>query len=233
MQTPVAILETTFPSYYLEVSEEMLNFAPKPNNMNMRTKRMMLAVMLTAACCTQIAAQGLPRSTGNSPTEIKIDYLVPVTNINLMNGPKLFSDNKVEFTVRAPEAQKVQVDIGGTKYDMTKGDGGTWTVKTKPQVPGFHYYSLIIDGVSVADPASQSFYGCSRWSSAIEIPEKGMDDFEVQNVKHGEVHTVHYFSNVERAWRPLMVYTPAGYDEGKKDYPVVYIQHGGGEDHRG
>lgn len=72
--------------------------------------------------------------------------------------PKLFSDNKVEFTTRAPEAQKVQVDICGTKYDMTKGDNGIWKVTTNPLVPGFHYYSLIIDGVSVADPASQSFY---------------------------------------------------------------------------
>ena len=165
--------------------------------------------------------------------QIKIDYMVPVTNINFSQGPQLLSDNSVKFTIRAPEAKKVQVDIGGTKYDMEKGDAGIWTVKTKPQVSGFHYYSLLIDGVSVADPASQSFFGCSRWSSAIEIPEEGMDDFEVQAVKHGQVRTVHYYSKVEKAWRPLMVYTPADYDNGKQDYPVVYIQHGGGEDHRG
>ena len=165
--------------------------------------------------------------------QIKIDYMVPVTNINFSQGPQLLSDNSVKFTIRAPEAKKVQVDIGGTKYDMEKGDDGIWTVKTKPQVSGFHYYSLLIDGVSVADPASQSFFGCSRWSSAIEIPEEGMDDFEVQAVKHGQVRTVHYYSKVEKAWRPLMVYTPADYDNGKQDYPVVYIQHGGGEDHRG
>ena len=138
----------------------------------MRTKKLFLAVLLTAICCTEAAAQN-PRAQG-------------VGEIGGANGPQLFSDNSVKFFVRAPEAQKVQVDICGTKYDMTK-DGSTWTVKTKPLVPGFHYYSLIIDGVSVADPASQSFYGCSRWSSAIEIPEKGMDDFEVQAVKHGQV----------------------------------------------
>ena len=172
----------------------------------MKTIRMMLAAMMAAVSCTQVTAQ---------------------------RAPKVLSDNKVEFAVRAPEAQKVMVDIGGTKYEMTKGDGGMWTVTTNPQVPGFHYYSLIIDGVSVADPASPSFYGCSRWSSAIEIPEEGMDDFEVQNVPHGEVRTVHYYSKVEKAWRPLMVYTPAGYDDGNQTYPVVYIQHGGGEDHRG
>ena len=98
------------------------------------------------------------------------------------------------FRVNAPQAQQVQIDLGGTKYDMTKSERGAWTVTTKPQVPGFHYYSLIIDGVSVADPASQSFYGCSRWSSAIEMKEDGMDDFEVQKVAHGEVHTVYYYS---------------------------------------
>ena len=87
--------------------------------------------------------------------QIKIDYMVPVTNINFSQGPQLLSDNSVKFTIRAPEAKKVQVDIGGTKYDMEKGDDGIWTVKTKPQVSGFHYYSLLIDGVSVADPASQ------------------------------------------------------------------------------
>ena len=188
--------------------------------------------MLTAVCCTEVASQE-QRSLGNLLNEIKTDYKVPVTNINFSQGPQLLSDNSVKFTVRAPEAEKVQVDIGGTKYDMEKGDNGNWTVTTKPQVPGFHYYSLIIDGVSVADPASQSFYGCSRWSSAIEIPEEGMDDFEVQDVKHGQVRTVHYYSKVEKAWRPLLVYTPAGYDDGTQDYPVVYIQHGGGEDHRG
>ena len=137
------------------------------------------------------------------------------------------------FRVNAPQAQLVQIDLGGKKYDMQKQEGGAWTVTTQPQVPGFHYYSLVVDGVSTADPASQTFFGCSRWSSAIEITEAGMNDFEVQDVKHGQVRTLYYYSKVDETWRPLMVYTPAGYDEGKQDYPVVYIQHGGGEDHRG
>ena len=137
------------------------------------------------------------------------------------------------FRVIAPQVQRLQIDLGGTKYDMDKNENGVWTVTTKPQVPGFHYYSLIVDGASTADPASQSFYGCSRWSSAIEIQEPGMDDFEVKDVPHGEVRTVYYFSKVDESWRPLMIYTPAGYNEGQQTYPVVYIQHGGGEDHRG
>ena len=187
----------------------------------------MLAVMLMAVCCTQVAAQGFRRETFPEGS------YSPVTNINLSGYPRVLADNSVMFRVNAPQAQLVQIDLGGAKYDMAKGEGGVWTVTTKPQVPGFHYYSLIVDGVSTADPASQTFYGCSRWSSAIEVKEQGMDDFEVQNVAHGEVRTVYYYSNVDEEWRPLMVYTPANYNAAKAELPVVYIQHGGGEDHRG
>ena len=194
----------------------------------MRTTKIVLAVMLSAVFCAETAAQGFRREVSFPEGSYS-----PVTNINRNGYPRVLKDNSVMFRVNAPQAQLVQIDLGGKKYDMTKGDGGAWTVTTSPQVPGYHYYSLVVDGVSTADPASQTFYGCSRWSSAIEIKEAGMDVFEVQDVKHGEVRTVYYFSNVEKAWRPLMVYTPAGYDEGKQAYPVVYIQHGGGEDHRG
>ena len=193
----------------------------------MRTTKILLAVMLSAVFCSEIAAQGFRRESFPEGS------YSPVTNINRNGYPRVLKDNSVMFRVNAPQAQLVQIDLGGKKYDMQKGEGGSWTVTTSPQVPGYHYYSLVVDGVSVADPASQTFYGCSRWSSAIEIKEAGMDDFEVQDVKHGEVRTVYYFSKVDGAWRPLMVYTPAGYNESQQAYPVVYIQHGGGEDHRG
>ena len=193
----------------------------------MRTTKILLAVMLSAVFCSEIAAQGFRRESFPEGS------YSPVTNINRNGYPRVLKDNSVMFRVNAPQAQLVQIDLGGKKYDMQKGEGGSWTVTTSPQVPGYHYYSLVVDGVSVADPASQTFYGCSRWSSAIEIKEAGMDDFEVQDVKHGEVRTVYYFSKVDGAWRPLMVYTPAGYNESNESYPVVYIQHGGGEDHRG
>lgn len=186
-----------------------------------------MAVMLAAIICNQAAAQGFRRESFPDGS------YSPVTNINRTSYPRVLSDNSVLFRVNAPQAQGVQIDLGGTKYDMQKSESGAWTLTTKPQIPGFHYYSLIIDGVSVADPASQTFYGCSRWSSAIEIKETGMDDFEIQEVPHGDVRTVYYYSKVDESWRPMMVYTPAGYDESKQEYPVVYIQHEGGEDHRG
>ena len=193
----------------------------------MRIVKIMLAVLLTAVCCTQVTAQGFRRE------QMPEGSYSPVTNINRNGFPRVLKDGSVMFRVNAPQAQQVQIDLGGMKYDMTKGEAGVWMVTTKPQVPGFHYYSLITDGVSTADPASQSFYGCSRWSSAIEIPEAGMDDFEVQQVAHGEVRTVYYYSKVDESWRPLMIYTPANYADVKAPLPVVYIQHGGGEDHRG
>ena len=188
---------------------------------------MIVAVMLTAIACTQVAAQGFQRESFPEGS------YSPVTNVNRESYPRVLADGSVMFRVVAPQAQQVQIDLCGTKYDMQKADGGVWTVTTKPQVPGFHYYFLIVDGVSVADPASQTFFGCSRWSSAIEIKETGMDDFEVQNVAHGEVRTVYYYSKVDEEWRPLMIYTPANYNVVEADLPVVYIQHGGGEDHRG
>jgi len=188
---------------------------------------MLLAMTLMAVFCAQGAAQGFQRESFPEGS------YSPVTNVNRAGYPRVLADGSVMFRVQAPEAKLVQIDLCGTKYDMQRSEEGVWTVTTQPQVPGFHYYFLIVDGVSVADPASQTFYGCGRWSSAIEVKEAGTEDFEVQDVARGEVRTVYYFSKVDESWRPLMVYTPAGYNEGAQDYPVVYIQHGGGEDHRG
>jgi enterochelin esterase family protein len=156
-----------------------------------------------------------------------------VTNISKTDCPCIQEDLSVVFKIKAPEAQKVQIDLGKL-YDMTKDDQGVWTVTTDPQVPGFHYYSLVIDGVKVADPASESFYGMGRMASAIEIPEKGADFYLIKDVPHGAISSKYYFSKVTNGWRRLFVYTPPGYDTNTKaKYPVMYIQHGGGEDERG
>lgn len=156
-----------------------------------------------------------------------------VTNINPDGFPRILDNLSVVFKIKAPDAKKMQIDLGKL-YDMTKDDQGFWTVTTAPQIPGFHYYSLVIDGVKVVDPASETFYGTGRMASAIEIPEKGVDFYEVKDVPHGALSSKYYFSKVTNSWRRLFVYTPAGYDvNAKVKYPVVYIQHGGGEDERG
>ncbi len=157
-----------------------------------------------------------------------------VTNVNKSGYPKIMPDNSIEFCIKDPDAQKIQVDLG-RKYDMTKSADGVWTVATEPQGPGIHYYSLIVDGLSVADPSSESFFGCSRMMSCVEVPY-AKDDmrFQVRDVAHGNVRTVRYFSKVTGSWRMMYVYTPAGYDNSTtRKYPVLYIMHGGGEDARG
>ena len=155
------------------------------------------------------------------------------SNITGANYPRILPDNRVIFQLRAPDAKQVQIDLGRL-YDMERDDTGTWTVTTDPQDPGFHYYSLVIDGVRVADPASESFYGTGRMSSAVEIPEKDVDFYTIKDVPHGDIRSKRYFSKYTNSWRRLFVYTPPGYDtQTDKKYPVLYIQHGGGEDERG
>lgn len=155
------------------------------------------------------------------------------TNISGKEYPQILPDNRVVFRLKAPEAHKIQIDLG-KKYDMVKDDEGFWTVTTDPQIPGFHYYSLVIDDVSVADPASETFYGMGRMASGIDIPEKGVDFYNIKDVAHGALSSKYYFSKVTNSWRRLFVYTPPGYDTDQNEhYPVMYLQHGGGEDERG
>jgi enterochelin esterase-like enzyme len=155
------------------------------------------------------------------------------TNIPGVQYPQIFPDNTVFFRVKAPKAQSVQIDLL-KKYPMTKDTGGYWTVTTDPIVLGFHYYSLIIDDVAVVDPSSQTFYGMGRMASGIDIPDPEGDFYTTKNVPHGEVRSVNYYSNLTKAWRRANVYTPPGYDtQTDKRYPVLYLQHGSGEDETG
>jgi enterochelin esterase-like enzyme len=127
----------------------------------------------------------------------------------------------------------VQVDLG-RKYDMVKDTTGIWTVTTDSISEGFHYYSLLIDGVAVADPASESFYGMGRMASGIEIPFSGGAYYALRNVPHGDIRIKKYFSRVTNSWRQFYIYTPPAYDSAiNTSYPVLYILHGGGEDERG
>jgi enterochelin esterase-like enzyme len=156
------------------------------------------------------------------------------TNIRANDFPRILSDLSVVFKINAPDAQKVQIEIGGKTYDMLKASDGIWYVTTDPQVPGFHYYSVVIGGIKVADPASQSFFGMDRMASGIEIPGTGDDFHFPKNIPHGTVRSKEYYSNVTGKWRRLFVYCPPGYDNDlNKRYPVLYLQHGGGEDERG
>ena len=155
------------------------------------------------------------------------------TNIPGAEYPRVHDDLRVTFQLRAPDAKKVQVRLGQT-YDMTRSEDGVWSVTTPPLVVGFHYYSLVVDGVAVNDPSSYTFYGTGKQSSGIEIPEKGVDYYEIKDVPHGEVRIRPYLSKITGQWRRCFVYTPPDYDANTKArYPVLYLQHGSGEDETG
>jgi enterochelin esterase-like enzyme len=175
----------------------------------------------------------LPVLTGDNAAAQSAEGRPAPSNINQGAYPRLLPDNRVVFQVQAPNASQVQVNLGRL-YDMRKDEAGLWVVTTDTLDPGFHYYSLVIDGVSVADPASESFYGTGRMSSAIEVPEAGADFYTVQDVPHGDIRSKRYFSRVTNSWRRLYVYTPPAYDKDlERKYPVLYLQHGGGEDETG
>src|SRR5690606_36644631 len=114
------------------------------------------------------------------------------TNIRSADYPQVLPDGRVVFHTKAPDAQKVQIDLG-RKYDMVKDANGVWSVTTDPVNVGFNYYSLIIDGVAVADPASESFYGMGCMASGIEIPFEGDDFYALKEVPHGDIRINHYY----------------------------------------
>lgn len=170
---------------------------------------------------------------GFAQTTASGDDAKPATsNVPGQDYPRIHPDLSVDFRLKAPDAKSVKVHVD-KDYDLQRGDDGVWTVTTTPQVPGFHYYWFILDGVKVCDPASETFFGVSREYSGIEIPSAGEDFYEAKEVPHGELREHLYFSKTTQAWRRIFVYTPPDYDTSKARYPVLYLQHGGGEDERG
>ena len=158
------------------------------------------------------------------------------SNVMGAQYPRIHSDLTATFRLRAPDAQKVQVQVGADQkhYDLEKGADGIWTGTTPPLVPGFHYYYFFVDGVQVNDPASHAFYGSNKDSSGIEVPDTGADYSEPKDVPHGDVRSHWYYSKITEAWRRCFVYTPPGYDTNARlRYPVLYLQHGAGEDETG
>ena len=141
-------------------------------------------------------------------------------------------DLRVTFRVKAPDAQKVEFQLG-KRHAAQKGDDGFWTATTDPQVPGFHYYWLVIDGVQVNDPASKTFFGYGKETSGIEIPEKGVDYDMPKDVPHGEVRRALVFLKDNRCVAAHLRLRPARFDiRSRRRLPVLYLQHGAGEDER-
>lgn len=182
-------------------------------------------VLATALSCTHAAVANATEA------------VTAVTNIPEAHYPKVDGRRCAHFRIHAPEARDVKVDICGRKYDMTRDADGNWSAVTQPLVVGFHYYFIVVDGVSVIDPSSEAFYGCGRMAGGIEIPEDSSTAAYYtfnKDVAHGQVRECRYFSEIENSERRCFVYTPAEYEsEHSKRYPVLYLQHGMGEDERG
>ena len=162
---------------------------------------------------------------------------------NILNAkyPAIHADGRVVFRYRAQTATKVQLQPGGNDnglgrgpIDMTRDDDGFWNLTLSSVVPGFHYYWFLVDGTQVNDPSSETFFGWGRETSGIDVPKPGEDFYSPKDVPHGQVRMQWYHSKTTGAWRRAMVYTPPDYDKATSTrYPVLYLQHGAGENETG
>lgn len=162
------------------------------------------------------------------------DFKPAISNQENKQFPAVNSQRQVRAQIMAPNAKFVGLDIAGKIYEMTKDENGLWTGTSEPQDEGFHYYQLNIDGASVPDPASLYYYGASRWGSGIEVPSADQDFWQVKNVPQGSVSEVFYWSTYTEKMRRCHVYLPAEYyTNPTKKFPVLYLQHGMGENEYG
>ncbi|MFL6446740.1 MAG: alpha/beta hydrolase-fold protein [Bryobacteraceae bacterium] len=182
--------------------------------------RVLIAMLITASFC-------LAQDSG--------DFKPASSNVLDAQYPRVDSNSRVQIRIKAPDATKLRVNFwSGPKADMQKGADGYWTFTTPPMAPGLHYYTVIVDGAEMSDPSSTAYFGGSNWASAVEVPEAGATYYELQEVPHGQVREIWYHSSVTGTWRPAFVYTPPAYDSHPNErYPVLYLQHGGGENETG
>lgn len=192
-----------------------------------KIKLIMLSAML-AADVTCIAQ--------TNQTAIIEDFVPSTKNQPGQEYPKVNSQGYARFRIVAPEANSVVVSLGpgGTKggTPLTKSDDGSWMGTTSgPLEEGFHYYRIRVDGATFNDPGTMTFYGSTRLESGIEVPAHDQDFYALKNVPHGKVQQILFPSPSTNTSRRAFVYTPPDYEkETKKRYPVLYLQHGWGED---
>jgi enterochelin esterase-like enzyme len=147
--------------------------------------------------------------------------------------PKVNSEGRVKFRLEAPAATNVSVSFKDSS-EFKKGDDGAWYGTTRPLDEGFHYYTIKVDGAEVPDPNSLMYFGALRWGSAVELPAKDQDFYTIKKVPHGQLREIYFHSASTVAERRAFVYTPPGYDEHlDQRFPVLYLQHGWGENEYG
>jgi len=142
--------------------------------------------------------------------------------------PKIHPDGRVWFEFEAPHAESVQVRIAGTSYEMEKDDEGVWSAIVPYPGPGYRSYVMVVDSLVVQDPQSHMYFQ-NGWASVLEMPSPDEDFYEMKHVPHGDVREHWIYSDITESFRRMFVYTPPGYDDSAARYPVLYLQHGGGE----
>jgi len=186
----------------------------------------LLAVMSVSGAC--LAQSGQASRVFNADTAHSSPY-----NLYGAKYPRIEADARVTFKFYAPNAQKVQVSIVNVPFDMVKGSDGVWSYTSEPQDLGYHNYWMIVDGSIVVDPATNAFIGYSHMCNGFEIPDPDGGFYELKDVPHGNVLIRNYYSTIAKSWRHIFIYTPPDYEQNTKNrYPVLYLQHGGGEDER-
>ena len=199
-------------------------------------KKVFLSLMALSSL-TASAQFGAPRQNPIVPSVVENvveDFKPASTNQDSKQYPMVNSQRMVRAQISAPKATFVGLDIDGKIYEMTKDENGVWTGTSAPQDEGFHYYQLNIDGASVPDPGSKYYYGASRWGSGIDVPAQDEEFYTVKNVPQGSINEVYYWSTVTEKMRHGYVYLPNEYFKNPtKKFPVLYLQHGMGENETG
>lgn len=188
-------------------------------------------IFLCTLCLWHISATSAQES--GLPEGIKDDFKPAITNQAGKEYPQVNSQGRIKFRVSAPEAKSVSTTFRDST-EFVKGEDGVWTGFSRPLDVGFHYYELVIDGAHVPDPNSTFYFGAMRWGSGIEIPAPDADFYALKNVPHGQVREIFFHSDSTSSERRAFVYTPPGYDADQSvRYPVLYLQHGWGENEYG
>jgi len=193
-------------------------------------KKLLFVVLLMVISVSGVcfAQSGQASNVFNADTAHTSPY-----NLSGAKYPRIEADSRVTFRFKAPDALKVQVSIVNVPYDMVKGPDSVWTYTSEPQDKGYHNYWMIVDGAIVVDPATNAFMGYGHMCNGFEIPDPDGGFYELKDVPHGNVLIKNYYSTVANSWRHIFVYTPPDYEKNTSArYPVLYLQHGGGEDER-
>ncbi|MBR0433418.1 MAG: esterase [Bacteroidaceae bacterium] len=163
---------------------------------------------------------------------VKEDFKPSATNLARQDYPQVNSQGYVRFRVELPEAKSVVSTIGGNGgTPLHQTYDGSWVGQTaRPEDEGFHYYHLTVDGGLVTDPGTHLYAGGNRYESGIEVPAHDQDFYAVKNIPHGLMSEVLFWSESTQQMRRAFVYTPPTYGKDNRKYPVLYLQHGWGED---